>query len=286
MEVFSYAMAQPYKIIVSMKADEVKETLDKFWDEHGEEMMSREPGGWTKTSALRSHMEKKQGVKLYYDLIWEWVQIAAGKSGLRVEHINSINVDKLDEKVGGLVSVIVNTVPKVNLGDYKNIKITAPPMVASEKEVQSQVFLALNHSSLASTLEFDKVLAEGDMVKLSFTCKSVDTGEMLDSREDITASLRPGGGAALTNELIGENTSTEVTKTITLPDDFPKKDMAGKEVVCEFKIGKVVVGDVPTEEEEARAQGLDIVAWKKKIKDDILIVLVRASNLSTISFSY
>lgn len=269
MEVFSYAMAQPYKIILSMKPEEVKDALDKFWNEKGDEMMKNEPGGWTMKSAFREHMEKKHGVKLYYDTIWGWVEVGAPKSGLRVENINAINVDKLSEKDGGIISVVVNVVPKVKLGDYKNIKITAPPMTASDKEVDSQIFLALNHSTLASTTELDKDLEEGDMVRLSYVCKRAGTDEVVDSRENITVSLRKGQGAALTTELIGEHTNQDVTKEITLPDNFPKKDLAGQKVVCEFKIGPVIIRNLPTEEQEASQLGMTVQEWRGKVKADI-----------------
>ena len=269
MEVFSYAMAQPYKIILTMTPVEVGTELGKFWALHGEGMMKSEPGGWTKLSAFREHMEKKSGVKMYYDIIWGWVEAAAGKTDLRVENINSINVDKLSEKDGGVISVVVNCVPRVKLGDYRNIKVTVPPLFAMDKEVDGQIFLALNHSSLASSTEIDKNLEEGDMVRLSYTLKTGGDGQVVDSREDVTVSLRAGNAAALTNELIGEHTNTAVSKNLTLPESFPKKEFAGKEVTCEFKIGPVILRTVPTEEEEAKNLGLELSVWREKIKSEI-----------------
>ena len=269
MEVFSYAMSQPYKIILTMTPVEVEKELGKFWSLHGEDMMKSEPGGWTKLAAFREHMEKKSGVKLYYDFIWGWVEAAAGKSGLRVENINSINVDRLSDKDGGIISVVVNCIPKVKLGDYRNIKVTAPPLTATEKEVDGQIFLALNHSSLASSTEIEKTLEEGDMVRLSYTLKGGVDGQVVDTRSDVTVSLRAGNAAALTNSLIGEHTSSEVSKTLTLPESFPKKDFAGKEVTCEFKIGPAILRTVPTEEEEAKNLGFDLPAWRVKVKAEI-----------------
>lgn len=269
MEVFSYAMAQPYKLVYSMKPEEVKESLDKFWGEKGEEMMKAEPGGWTKMSAFREHMEKKDGAKLYYDVIWGWTEVAASKSGLRIENINSINIDKLSEKDGAIISVVVNVVPGVRLGDYRNIKITAPPLTAASREIDSQVFLALNHSELATTEELDKDLEEGDMVKMSYECRQVGSDEVVDARQDVTVSLRKGQGAVLTNELIGEHTNSEVTKNITLPESFPKKELAGKEVECKFTIGPVIVRHIPSEEEEASRNGMTVAEWREKIKNEI-----------------
>jgi len=269
MEVFSYAMAQPYKIVLTMTPGEVNTEITKFWEESGERLMKAEPGGWTKVSAFREHIEKKSGVKVYYDIIWGWCEVAAKKSGLRVENISSINVDRLSETEGGIVSMVVNCVPKVKLGDYKNIKITEPPMSATKQEIDGQVFLALNHSNLANTIEVDKILEEGDSVKLSYVCKTTDTDLVVDSREEITVALRRSSGAALTDAIIGEHTNTEVSKISTLPEGFPDPALANKDIYCKFKIGPAIIMNVPTEEEEALNNNISVEEWRNKIKDEI-----------------
>ena len=269
MEVFSYAMAQPFKVILTMSPDEVKTAVTDFWAGPGQKLMSESAGGWTKVEAFKEHILKKDGVKVYYDIIWGWADVAVGKSGLRVENISAINVDKMSEDEGAVVSVVVSVVPKVKLGDYKNIRITAPDLKPTKAEVDGQVFLALNHSELASTQEIDKVLEHGDTVTLSYKCRVKDSGEEVDSRENVTVSLRQGSAAALTDSLVGEKTNSTVVKDVMLPESFLNKELAGKEVECEFNIGPVVVRNVPTPEQEAQRLGMSESEWVASIEADI-----------------
>jgi trigger factor len=269
MEVFSYAMAQPFKVILTVPPEEVSARLGAFWKERGEDMMKAESGSWTKIEAFREHMEKKEGAKLYWDIIWDWVQVGTSKTDLRIENINNVNIDKLDVKTGAVISTVVNILPGVKLGDYKNIKLQEPKLTVSEQELDGQLSLALAHSPLAKKLEVSKTLEEGDMVTLSYSCKMTGTDDVVDSKTDIIASMRSGQGAALTSALIGEMAPSQVTKTIMLPENFPNEKMAGKEVDCEFDIKMVIKHEIPTPEEEAGREGMTVEQWREKFKTDI-----------------
>jgi trigger factor len=269
MEVFSYAMAQPYKIMMTVPKEEVVEKLSAFWSSKGEDMMKSEPGSWTKLDAFKDHMEKKMGAKLYWDIVWEWVQVGAAKSGLRIENVNNVNINKLDTSSGAVLAVTVNVLPGVKLGDYKNIRIQEPPMYATNKEVEGQMLMLTSRSPLAKKLELSKQLEEGDLVQLSYVCKLVETGEEVDAREDIIVSMRSGPGSALTASVLGEFAPSEITKTVTLPDNFPKAEMAGKEVECNFKISHVIKNELPTLEEEAARLEKTLDEWTASVKEDI-----------------
>jgi len=272
MNVYSYAMAQPYKVAFTVPSEDVKREIDSFWEENGEELMQKSSGGWTKLSAFKKHKEQESGIKIYHDIVWKWAIEAIKQSGRSVENVSAISVEQLSEEYGAIVSVVVDVTPTVKLNDYKHMKIMKPNFEPSDKEIEGQIFLALNHSELATTEEIDKELEVGDTVNLSYKLYLVDDNDkILDDRTDIVKIRGPEeqGASVITNLLIGKKTHTEVTENTILPDNFPNPDFAGEEITCEFKIGPAILRHIPSEEEEAEHQNMSLDEWREKIRGDI-----------------
>ena len=271
METFNYAMAQPYKILVVLKPDEVKEELVKFWATRGEKLMKETPGSWTKLDALREHLEKKEGNKLYWDIIWDWSNEAIKKSNLEVVNITSISIDKFDAKNGGIISVVVDLLPKVKLSDYKNIKIPMPPLKAQPKEIEGQALLALDHSPLATTEKLEKIIEYGESVEVSYKFYELEKPDNILGRAENEIMILNNDVYAkeIIDAVVGESAPSKIEKIVKFEPDYPHKLLAGKEVLFDMDIKYVVVKHLPTMEEEATRESLTVDQWKDKFKSDI-----------------
>jgi trigger factor len=265
-----HAMPQPYKVIVELDDKEVKSALHEFWVSKGPTLMKETPGSWTKIAALREHLEKQEGHKLYWDMIWNWVEEGLKKVPLKIHRIIKISIDKFDEKLGAIISTEVDLIPSVKLGDYKNIKLQVPSFKPLPKEVEGQIILALNHSPLATTQELHQQIKPGDTVKMSYTISRADDNTVLQVSENDMINLSSGAYATeFVDAIVGEYAPSTFTKVIHFPDNYQHEILRGVDVNLKAEIFAVIKKILPTEEEEAAREGLSLEQWKLKFWTDI-----------------
>ena len=270
MKTMHRAMPQPYKVIVELDDKEVKSALYEFWTSKGPALMKETPGSWTKISALRDHLEKQEGNKLYWDMIWDWVEEGLKKVPLKIHRIIKISIDRFDEKLGAIISAEVDLIPSVKLGDYKNIKLQVPSFKPFPKEVEGQIILALNHSPLAVIQELQQQIGPGDMVKMSYTISRADDNTVLQTCERDVIHLASGAYAPeFVDAVIGEYAPSTFTKVIHFPDNYKHEILRGVDVNLGAEIFAVIKKILPTEEEEAAREGLSLEQWRLKFQTDI-----------------
>ena len=270
MNVMHHAMAQPHKVIVVMDDKEVKTAIHDFWAVNGATLMKDTPGSWTKATALREYLEKQKGSKLYWDMMWEWISDGIKKVPLKVYRISSVSVDKWDEKTGAILSVVVDIIPKVKLGDYKNIKLQMPSFKAQPKEVEGQILLALNHSPLATTEQLHKVIEAGDTVEMSYSLTRVDNNEVLQTNVRDMVHLSSGAYAPqFVSAIIGESAPDKFNKTVIFPEDYIHESLRGVEVNLQVETTGVIKRTLPTEEAEAVREGMSLEDWRARFVMEI-----------------
>ena len=139
--------------------------------------------------------------------------------------------------------------PKVELGDYKNLKVKKDTVEVSEEEVGVTIDQILKN--FAEKKKVDRESKDGDEVIIDFLGKK--DGVAFDSGKAENFPLELGSKSFIPGfeeGLIGKKAGDEISLDLEFPKDYHAKDLAGTKVVFEVKIHEVRENALPEINEE------------------------------------
>jgi len=157
--------------------------------------------------------------------------------------------------------------PKVTLGDYKNLKVTKKKVSVTAKEVDE--IIERMRASFAEKKEVERPAKDGDEVKIDFVGKkdgvAFDGGTATDY--DLTLgsnSFIPGFEEGIIGKKIGETFDLE----LTFPKDYHVADLKGAKVTFTTTLKAIKEVILPKVDDEFAAKAGPFTAIQE-LKDDI-----------------
>ena len=192
------------------------------------------------------------------------------------EKIQAINRPEVDVKkfIPGTELEFTATseiMPKVELGDYKNLKIKKEKVSVSQKEVNETIDQILKN--FAEKKEVKRAAKEGDEVVIDFLGKK--DGVAFDGGKAEKFPLELGSKSFIPGfeeGLIGKKAGDELSLDLKFPKDYHAKDLAGAKVVFEVKIHEVRENVLPEINEEFLSKLGEFKTkedFEKQIKEDL-----------------
>lgn len=161
--------------------------------------------------------------------------------------------------------------PKIVLGDYKKLSITAPKVTVTAKEVD-EVIERLRQSQ-AERKEVKRAAKMGDEVVIDFVGKKGETPFNGGTAEDYPLQLGSGSFIPGFEEgIVGKKAGEVFDIPLTFPEDYHSADLKGAAVVftVTLKAVKEVVAPELTDEFAAKSGPFKTVAeLKKDIKEEL-----------------
>ena len=230
------------KLRVEIAAARVKEEVDGKYRELNETMALP---GFRKGHAPRAIMERKFGKALLEDLRFELVNRAFEevREEKKLEPVAEphIEIDKLvvEEGKAFAFEFTLEIRPKVELKNWEGVKVVKPPLAAEDKDVEA-VLRGYQESKAELVSAEDGVAREHDQLTADFQLSegghAVDTAEntalFLDSEITFYNVPLPDFHKAVEGKKAGD----VVDVPVKLPDDFPKKNHAGKDAVLKVTV--------------------------------------------------
>lgn len=139
--------------------------------------------------------------------------------------------------------------PKVELGDYKNLKVKKDTVEVSKEEVSETIDRILKN--FAEKKKVDRESKDGDEVIIDFLGKK--DGVAFDGGKAKKFPLELGSKSFIPGfeeGLIGKKAGDEISLDLEFPKDYHAKDLAGTKVVFEVKIHEVRENALPEINEE------------------------------------
>ena len=144
--------------------------------------------------------------------------------------------------------------PEVELGDYRDIRVEVELSEVGEEDVQER--LERLRSSMASWEPVERPVEMGDMVTMTAT-GTVEDDTILDETDTVYLLVedadRPFPG--FPEALVGAELDTPKEFELTVAEDFPVEEMAGKPVNVSVTVSDVKTQILPELDEEF-AQGI------------------------------
>lgn len=219
--------------------------------------------GFRKGKAPRRVIETTYGPFVFFDgafdaLYYSIYENAVIEHGIKpvespkieIESVRGMSADDdLPEGVGVRFSAIVAVYPEVALGDYKGIEVLKREYTVTDEMVDAEI--NRDRESMARFVEVDRPVENGDTVNLDYS-GSVD-GVKFDGGTAQNQELLIGSGRFIPGfeeQLVGMTEGQTQEITVTFPEEYHAKELAGREAVFEVKINDIRVKELPEADDE------------------------------------
>jgi len=168
--------------------------------------------------------------------------------------------------------VELDVLPTIELADYSNYKLTSYDVEISDKEIDETLGRLAEQNKTSEKIAKNRKAKDGDIVLIDF--KGTVDGEAKPGMDAEGFKLVLGSGQFIPgfeDQLIGVKGGEHQTVTVTFPEDYQAKDLAGKEAVFEVdlqEIHKEKIAEI--DDELAKAMGKDdLAALKADVSEDL-----------------
>ena len=199
--------------------------------------------GFRKGKAPRKVIEKNYGDTIFYDDAFEHVVSKEYNDFLKAnEDVNPVDyphvtVNKITAD-GVEATLVVDLMPEIKLGKYEGITIEKKPVNVTAEQIDTEVERLMN--AHARYVESDKEAAMGDFATIDFS-GSID-GVKFEGGTAEDFRLELGSHSFIDNfeeQICGMKVGEEKDITVKFPDQYPAKELAGKNAVFAIKVKKV-----------------------------------------------
>jgi trigger factor len=147
--------------------------------------------------------------------------------------------------------------PKIELGDFKTIAVERPVAEVTDEEVEDRLkALAKDARVFTAT---DGAARNGDRVSVSYVGK-ID-GEPFEGGASDSVLVTIGEGwfiPGFDEQLIGAKAGDQRTISVTFPEDYPKKELAGRPATFDVTVKTVLAAEeVPIDDQLATRFGAE-----------------------------
>jgi len=172
----------------------------------------------------------------------------------------------LDAKADLEFSMRYEVLPKVELGDFKSIAVERPVVQVKEEDIERALAQLAQANATYSAKK--KPAAEGDRVTIDYVGKLGD--EPFEGGSDKGAQMILGSNQFIPGfeeQLVGVSAGDEKAISITFPEDYGARQLAGKEATFAVKVHEVWTPDsVTVDDALAEKLGLESLA---KLRDAV-----------------
>lgn len=211
--------------------------------------------GFRKGKAPRPFIEKYYGKEIFYESAINSIYPNALDEAVREAEIDVID-DKIDFDIvdigdNGLTFKATLTVkPEVKIDNYKGIEVPSINIEVTDKDVNDEIERVRERNSRLITVE-DREAQDGDIAIIDF--EGFCDGVAFEGGKAENYSLGLGEGyfiAGFEDQIIGHKPEEEFDISVTFPEDYQAKELAGKEAVFKIKLHELKKKELPEVDDE------------------------------------
>ena len=259
------------KLTIEVSAEEFDAAIEQAYQKDKKKISLP---GFRKGKAPRKMIEKMYGTGVFYEdaaniVIPKAYSEAAKECGEEIVSQPEISVTQIGAGQPFIFTAEVALKPAVTLGDYKGVEVEKTPVEVSEEEVDKEVDKERENNSRTIDVD-DRAVESGDIIKLDFD-GSVDGVPFAGGKAE-NYTLTIGSGSFIPgfeDQLIGTKIGEDKDVTVTFPEDYHEKSLAGKEAVFKCKVNAITVKELPDADDEFASEVSEfetLAEYKEDIK--------------------
>ncbi|MCX7710641.1 MAG: trigger factor [Clostridia bacterium] len=211
--------------------------------------------GFRRGKAPRKMVERYYGEQVLYEDAINFVCPEAYDKVVEEKDLHPVDRPEIDIKQIGegqnlIFTAKVTVKPEVQLGEYKGLEVKKAEVNVTDEDVQKELDKAAEKNARIVTVE-DRAVQSGDTVVIDFEGfvddKAFEGGKASDYNLVIgSGHFIPG----FEDQLIGKKAGEDVDVSVTFPEDYNSKELAGKPALFKVKVKEIKVKEMPALDDE------------------------------------
>ena len=231
--------------------------------------------GFRKGKAPFKMVEKAYGIQIFYEDAFNEIAGEVYSKGLEDNKIEAVSKPEIDivqiESGKDLIfTAVVQTKPEVKLGKYKGIEIKKVEYNVSDEDAEHELSHIAEHNARLVAVE-DRPVEKGDTTIIDF--EGFTDGKAFEGGKAENYELEIGSGRFIPgfeDQIIGMKIDEEKDINVKFPEDYPSKDLAGKDAIFKIKLHEIKKKELPEINDEFAKDASEfdtLEEWKKSIKE-------------------
>ncbi len=260
-----------YQLEITIDGEKFREAIKEAYKRNGKKI---NVPGFRKGKAPLHMIETYYGVEVFYEdalnLIYsDSVDEAIKESGLKtIEDKMDFELVSINKEDGVDFKVSVTTYPEIELGEYKGLKAERMPVKVDAAEVNAELSAMADRNARMISVE-DRAAKKGDSVIIDY--EGFVDGKAFEGGKAEGQTLELGSNTFIPgfeDQIIGKNIGDNFEITVTFPEDYGAKELAGKETVFKIALHEIKVRELP-EINDDFAKDVSEFDTLKELKADI-----------------
>ena len=260
-----------YQLEITIDGEKFREAIKEAYRKNGKKI---NVPGFRKGKAPLHMVETYYGTEVFFEdalnlLYADVVEEAINESGLKViDDKMDFELVSISKEDGVDFKVSVTTYPEITLKAYKGLKAEKQAVNVTAAEVNAEVKAMAERNARMVSVE-DRAAKKGDAVVIDF--EGFVDGVAFDGGKAEGHTLELGSGQFIPgfeDQIIGKNINDEFDITVTFPEDYGAKELAGKEAVFKIKLHEIKVRELPEVDDEF-AKDVSEFDTLKELKADL-----------------
>lgn len=227
-------------------ADKLEEAIEQAYRKNAKRFAVP---GFRKGKAPRKLIERHYGVEVFYEDALQILLPKAYEKGIEEYNLEPVDEPKFDvqqieagKPVLATAEVVVKPEAKVN--KYKGLEVEKTVYEVTEEEVEERLKMMQEQNARLVAVE-DRPAQDGDIVTIDF--KGYIDNEPFEGGSAENYVLKLGSGSFIKGfeeQIIGMKPGETKDITVTFPEDYGSKELAGKEAVFNVTLKEIKVKEL------------------------------------------
>ncbi|MBO4289310.1 MAG: trigger factor [Lachnospiraceae bacterium] len=195
------------------------------------------------------------------------------EQGIKIASYPEIDYEQVEQDKPVIFTATCAKKPEVKLGEYKGLEVDSEPVEVTDEDVENELKKEQEKNASFAPIE-DRPVKDGDMIVLDYTGRvdgeEFEGGKASDYPLTIGShSFIPGFEEQLVGFVIGE----EKDVTVTFPENYHAKELAGKEAVFTCTVKSIKEKQMPELDDEFASDFTDfdtLEEFKEDLKKKLL----------------
>ena len=260
------------KLEITVEAEKFDEAIQNVYKKNAKYFSIP---GFRKGKAPFKMVEKAYGIQIFYEDAFNEVAGDVYGKALEENKIEAVSKPEIDivqiESGKDLIfTAVVQTKPEVTLGKYKGIEIKKVEYNVSDEDVEHELSHIAEHNARLVAVE-DRPVEKGDTTIIDF--EGFTDGKAFEGGKAENYELEIGSGRFIPgfeDQIIGMKIDEEKDINVKFPEDYPSKDLAGKDATFKIKLHEIKKKELPEINDEFAKDASEfdtLEEWKKSIKE-------------------
>lgn len=211
--------------------------------------------GFRKGKAPMNMVEKQYGTEIFHEdtfneLVPEIYETAIKENNIQVVSNPDIDITQIGKGKDLIFTAIVQIKPEVKLGKYKGIELKKIEYNVSDHDIEHELGHMAEHNARLVSIE-DRPVEKGDITVIDFE-GSID-GVPFEGGKAEKHELEIGSNTFIPgfeDQIVGMKLEEEKDITVTFPEDYFSKELAGKPAVFKVKLHEIKKKELPKIDDE------------------------------------